>query len=334
MEQEKIGRFIQECRKEKKLTQNELAEKLNITNKAVSKWETGRGMPDASILLELSKILDVTVNELLSGEKLQVNEYKVKAEENIIAIAKENDKSKKIIKKVIISCMLVVIFVFTILFIKYFKLVWDSNINRRLEEFSPIFYQTIENTEESSDYISIEIDNLRFTLKGMFFDGINEEKLSNLDITQDEINKIIKDSMDAELNCLLEISTIDGSNMNELVFEHLIYDNNKNLISSNVGFINASVHLYNQFYNRYIKGVENVKEDVLTYMNKNIRKSIIRDNLNSTLFLIRAEKDTDASLDNIDLSKYHVLFTGLNYKNEQNEVINLSDKVIEFVLEK
>ena len=63
MEQEKVGKFIAICRKEKQLTQADLAEKLNITNKAVSKWETGRGMPDASILLELSKILDVTVNE-------------------------------------------------------------------------------------------------------------------------------------------------------------------------------------------------------------------------------------------------------------------------------
>ena len=121
MEQEKIGNFIKECRKEKKLTQNELAEKLNITNKAVSKWETGRGMPDSSILLELSNILDVTVNELLSGEKLEVNEYKVKAEENIITIAKENDKSKKNNKKIIIvfSCILTIIGVAVLILSRY-----------------------------------------------------------------------------------------------------------------------------------------------------------------------------------------------------------------------
>ncbi len=67
MNQIKIGRFIAECRKEKKLTQMQLAEKLNITDRAVSKWETGKGMPDSSVMLELCEILGITVNDLLSG---------------------------------------------------------------------------------------------------------------------------------------------------------------------------------------------------------------------------------------------------------------------------
>ena len=117
MEQEKVGKFIAICRKEKQLTQADLAEKLNITNKAVSKWETGRGMPDASILLELSKILDVTVNELLSGEKLQVEEYKIKAEENIITISKEKDKNKR---KSNIVKVLLFISIITIILIIFF----------------------------------------------------------------------------------------------------------------------------------------------------------------------------------------------------------------------
>ena len=76
MNQEKIGKFIALCRKEKKLTQSELAEKLQITNKAVSKWETGRGMPDASLLLDLCDILGISVNELLSGEKIDIFVWK------------------------------------------------------------------------------------------------------------------------------------------------------------------------------------------------------------------------------------------------------------------
>ena len=71
MNQEKIGKFIAKCRKDKNLTQGELADKLNISNKTISKWETGRGMPDASIMLELCEYLGITVNELLSGEKLE-----------------------------------------------------------------------------------------------------------------------------------------------------------------------------------------------------------------------------------------------------------------------
>ncbi len=64
MEQAKVEKFIAECRKNKKMTQAELAEKLNITDRAISKWETGKGMPDSSIMLELCNELDISVNEL------------------------------------------------------------------------------------------------------------------------------------------------------------------------------------------------------------------------------------------------------------------------------
>lgn len=115
MNQEKIGNFIAQCRKEKKLTQTQLAEKLNISNKAISKWETGRGMPDSSIMLELSKYLGITVNELLSGEHLQKEDYESKVNENIIYMAKENEKNKKRTK--IMITIFVSIFIFFILFI-------------------------------------------------------------------------------------------------------------------------------------------------------------------------------------------------------------------------
>lgn len=110
MNQEKIGKFIAKCRRDKKLTQSEFAEKLNISNKAISKWETGRGMPDASIMLELCEYLGITVNELLSGEKLEEGEYKEKANENIINIAKESEKNKKVKNKIIIVLTIIIIF--------------------------------------------------------------------------------------------------------------------------------------------------------------------------------------------------------------------------------
>lgn len=110
MNQEKIGKFIAKCRKDKNLTQGELADKLNISNKAISKWETGRGMPDASIMLELCAYLGITVNELLSGEKLEEEEYKEKANENIINIAKESEKNKKVKNKIIIFLTIVIVF--------------------------------------------------------------------------------------------------------------------------------------------------------------------------------------------------------------------------------
>lgn len=110
MNQEKIGKFIAKCRKEKSFTQSQLADKLNISNKAISKWETGRGIPDASIMLELCTYLGITVNELLSGEKLEEGEYKEKANENIINIAKESEKNKKVKNKIIIVLTIIIIF--------------------------------------------------------------------------------------------------------------------------------------------------------------------------------------------------------------------------------
>ena len=93
MNQTEIGKFIAGCRKEKGLTQAQLAEKLNITDRAVSKWETGKCMPDSSIMLELCHILDVTVNELLSGERIEMNQnhYEEKANENLIELQRKDE---------------------------------------------------------------------------------------------------------------------------------------------------------------------------------------------------------------------------------------------------
>ena len=84
MNQEKIGKFIFECRKNKKMTQSELAEKLNVTDKSVGNWENGRNMPDLSLFKPLCDELGITINELLSGEKISKKEYQEKFEENIV----------------------------------------------------------------------------------------------------------------------------------------------------------------------------------------------------------------------------------------------------------
>lgn len=108
MNQDEIGKFIAKCRKEKKLTQAQLAEKLNITDRAVSKWETGKSMPDSSIMLELCEILGITVNELLSGEQVAMDNYEKKADENLIALKKrdENNMRKNTIISIIFSLIL------------------------------------------------------------------------------------------------------------------------------------------------------------------------------------------------------------------------------------
>ena len=84
MNQEKIGKFIAENRKKKKLTQSELAERLGVTDRSISNWENGKNMPDLSLFKPLCDNLDITINELISGEKLNNKEYNEKLEENII----------------------------------------------------------------------------------------------------------------------------------------------------------------------------------------------------------------------------------------------------------
>ena len=108
MKQTEIGEFIAKCRKEKKLTQAQLAEKLNITDRAVSKWETGKSMPDSSIMLELCEILGITVNELLSGEKIDMERYEKKVDENLIALKRkdENNMTKNVIISIVFSATL------------------------------------------------------------------------------------------------------------------------------------------------------------------------------------------------------------------------------------
>ncbi len=95
MNQEKIGKFIASCRKECGYTQASLGEKLGITDRAVSKWETGKSIPDASIMLELCNLLKISVNELLTGERIAMENYKEKAEENLIELQKKKVKAAK-----------------------------------------------------------------------------------------------------------------------------------------------------------------------------------------------------------------------------------------------
>ena len=87
MNQIKIGKFIAECRKKNNLTQMQLAEKLNITDRAISKWKNGKGMPDSSIMLDLCNELKISVNELLCGELIEMNNYNEVAEKMLLEMA-------------------------------------------------------------------------------------------------------------------------------------------------------------------------------------------------------------------------------------------------------
>ena len=106
MDQVKIGRFMKAIRKEKNFTQREIAEKLNISEKTVSKWETGNGLPEVSLMLPLCELLGISVNELLSGERLDEKRYFEKAEQNIMSLMEEKAEAKK---KLVIALIIAVI---------------------------------------------------------------------------------------------------------------------------------------------------------------------------------------------------------------------------------
>ena len=107
----KIGRFIADCRKEKKITQEQLAEKLNITDRAVSKWERGLSLPDADKMLDLCNILDINVNELLNGEKINMKDYEKKTDELLVELTKQEEiKNKKMITDMYVLTITTIVF--------------------------------------------------------------------------------------------------------------------------------------------------------------------------------------------------------------------------------
>lgn len=112
MEQIKIGNFISLCRKDKKLTQEKLAEKLNVSVNAVSKWERGLNLPDYSNLQALCEILEISLNEFFAGEHLKENEIEKQSEKNILSVLQfANDKNKKYkMLMMFISILLIILF--------------------------------------------------------------------------------------------------------------------------------------------------------------------------------------------------------------------------------
>ena len=107
----KIGKFIASCRKNKNITQEQLAEKLYITDRAVSKWERGLSLPDADKMLDLCNILDINVNELLIGEMIDIKDEKKKTEELLVELAKQEEiKNKKLMTNMWVMGISVLVF--------------------------------------------------------------------------------------------------------------------------------------------------------------------------------------------------------------------------------
>ena len=121
MDQEKIGKFIQEKRKEQNLTQSDLAEKLNITDRAISKWENGICLPDAGTMPLLCEILGISINDLFSGEKVDMKNNEKKLEENLLEMTKlKENKDKELLTMEIVIGVLSSLVLFVLIFVASF----------------------------------------------------------------------------------------------------------------------------------------------------------------------------------------------------------------------
>lgn len=120
MDQIQIGKFIAETRKSINLTQRQLADALSISDKTVSKWECGKGLPDVSLMLPLCNILNIPVNDLLSGEKVSEADYQKKAEGNMISLMEENKENRKRMVQSVITGIITIIAVVALIVIASF----------------------------------------------------------------------------------------------------------------------------------------------------------------------------------------------------------------------
>ena len=158
MNQEKIGKFIALLRKEKNMTQNDLAKKLKITDRAISKWENGRGMPDLSLLMPLCETLNISINELLSGERLNKKEYQDKLEENIINTIDYSNKKIKKEKRTFKICLSIIL-IFIILLIIMYRIDINRMKNNKQVLFSTWGYDYTPSIDLKEEKIELAIMN-------------------------------------------------------------------------------------------------------------------------------------------------------------------------------
>ena len=168
MNQEKIGKFIAECRKQKSLTQEQLGETLGVTSKSISRWENGKTMPDLSLLKPLSDELGISLNELLSGEKLEKEKIIKNSEKNLIStINYSNNKIKKTKKRFIVILIVIITIILTLLTL------FAIDVNR-MQNNKPVLFSTWGFKYIES--VDIEPKKIEIAIKDYLVDKGDKEK--------------------------------------------------------------------------------------------------------------------------------------------------------------
>lgn len=259
MNQEKIGKFIQEKRKEKELSQMDLAEKLGVSNRTISKWENGHGMPDYSMINDLCDALDVTINELLSGEELNNDNYQKKLEENIVNTIDYNNKkrNKKFIKYIcIILFVLILYFIYKAFIISYYdsRIVTD-HYDRVFPYNKNIFNLNVKNNKRANTLFN-DYEKLNFYLPDGF-ELVTDKSKSNFVQNECDLylkNYTNKDEFDASIIICNRNDTIHNLERIEIrdSFFPLFITNNileKNNINSSMDIIRYYENHYDDKFN-------------------------------------------------------------------------------------
>ena len=282
MDQEKIGKFIFNLRKEKNMTQQELADKLNVTDRAVSHWENGRSLPDVSLFKELCEIFSISVNELISGERFSKDDLVIKSEENIINTINSNKLQKKKSKKIIGILIIIMLLLLTIILIN-FKYKYPK-IN--------LFNFTIQENNQRDLEMKLNIND-----RNIYYYGVNlalfcdkkekcyqmNDALSHKQISIDEFQNYLDKQV--EYGNYKIMSMYDGgTKIYEKAGMQIIYCNtlngNKDVYIGNSNMINS------------LKGGYCGHE-------KNIVKTFIR-----TYYIISAVEDNDEDYIDVTLKQY------------------------------
>lgn len=216
MNTEKIGNYIKIKRKEKNLTQKELADKLNITDRAVSKWERGLGCPDVSLLENLSKILDVSIVEILNGEDLK-EEIKNKHIINSINYSKESYKLK-------IKSNLNVILTSIIVFVSLLLIIYNINNYYKLNKKYKTDDYTVISNDNYEKYYNIIINN-----QGKYTNEEYKKIINYVNDSKERIDKLYNDYYDKKYYTLKDYYKFKEKYYNDIFMYHRIRQNNNSL---------------------------------------------------------------------------------------------------------
>lgn len=240
MNQQKIGKFIQERRKEKELTQVELAEKLGVSNRTISKWENGNSLPDYSMFNDLCEVLDISINELLSGEKLTEENYQKRLEKNIVDTIDYNNKvrNKRLKKFIFVIVGIIIIYLLYKCFILFYfstRYVYQED-DKRFPYNKEIYNLEIKNNGKANKVFGASFDKINFYVPKEF-------EL----ITDKAKSTFVMDGCDVYIKKLVDKSTFDSA----ILICERPYDNIGNLDYFNIiprGFPYLNVYKLTEKY--------------------------------------------------------------------------------------